>query len=343
MVIVMATDATAEDVDAIVDRVGAAGGEAFVSRGLSRVVIGLVGDVDRFETLNLGGMRAVQRVTRISAKYKLVSREHHRERSTVYVGGVPVGPETVTLIAGPCAVETPEQTLEAARMAQAAGAVLLRGGAFKPRTSPYAFQGLGEEGLKILADVRAETKLPIVTEVVAADDVEMVARYADMLQIGTRNMSNFGLLQAAGEAGKPVLLKRGMSATIEEWLLAAEYIAQRGNLDIVLCERGVRSFEPAIRNMLDVSAIPMIQRLSHLPIIVDPSHAAGRRDLVVPLARAAMAAGADGVMVDVHPNPETALCDGAQALADDALAELADAVTTIPVLVGRMGASHLAG
>ena len=280
---------------------------------------------------------------RITAPYKLVSAQNHARRTTVRVGGVPIGPETFTLIAGPCAVESASQTLEAARMAKRAGATLLRGGAYKPRTSPYAFQGLGLTGLRILAEVREEVQLPIVTEVTDVGEVDVVAELADMLQVGARNMQNFGLLQAVGAAGKPVLLKRGLSATYEEWLMAAEYIAQRGNLDIVLCERGVRSFEPAIRNMLDVSAIPMIQRLSHLPIIVDPSHAAGRRDLVVPLARAAMAAGADGVMVDVHPNPETALCDGAQALADDALAELADAVTTIPVLVGRMGASHLAG
>lgn len=244
MVVVMAADATENDVEEIVDRVAAAGGEAFVSRGVSRVVVGLVGDVHRFETLNIGAMPGVHSVTRISAKFKLVSLEHHPQRSTVYVRGVPIGPDTVTLIAGPCAVETPEQTLEAARMAQAAGATLLRGGAFKPRTSPYAFQGLGELGLKILADVRAETGLPVVTEVVSAHDVPMVARYADMLQIGTRNMQNFGLLQAVGEAGKPVLLKRGMSASIEEWLMAAEYIAQRGNLDIVLCERGSARSRP---------------------------------------------------------------------------------------------------
>jgi 3-deoxy-7-phosphoheptulonate synthase len=335
MVIVMTTYATAEDIDAVVERVTSAGGEAFVSRGVSRVVIGLVGDIDRFETLNLGGLGGVQSVTRISAKYKLVSREHHRERSTVHVGGVPVGPDTMTLIAGPCAVETPEQTLAAARMAQAAGAVLLRGGAFKPRTSPYAFQGLGELGLKILADVRAETGLPVVTEVVAADDVEMVARYADMLQIGTRNMQNFGLLQAVGRAGKPVLLKRGMSATIEEWLMAAEYIAQRGNLDIVLCERGIRTFETATRNTLDISAVPVVQRLSHLPVMIDPSHSGGRRDLVLPLSRAAVAVGADGVLVDVHPHPETALCDGPQALVTADLERLATDLEALTAVTGR--------
>ena len=252
----------------------------------------------------------------------------------IRVGGVPIGPDTFTLIAGPCAVETPEQTLESAQMAKAAGATLLRGGAYKPRTSPYAFQGLGEDGLKILAEVRAETGLPIVTEVMDVSDVDLVASYADMLQIGTRNMQNFALLQAVGSFGKPVMLKRGMTATNEEWLMAAEYIAQRGNLDIVLCERGIRSFEPAIRNMLDVSAVPMVQRLSHLPVIVDPSHAAGRRDLVVPLARAGMAAGADGVMVDVHPQPAAALCDGAQALFESDLRELASVAAHLSPLVG---------
>ena len=335
MVIVMATDAGTAEVESVVDRVTAAGGDAFVSRGVSRVIIGLVGDVEVFEALNLGGMPGVQSVTRISAKYKLVSREHHPERSTVYVGGVPIGPDTVTLIAGPCAVETPEQTLEAARMAQAAGATLLRGGAFKPRSSPYAFQGLGELGLRILADVRAETGLPVVTEVVAAHDVEMVAGYADMLQIGTRNMQNFGLLQAAGEAGKPVLLKRGMSATIEEWLMAAEYIAQRGNLDIVLCERGIRTFETATRNTLDISAVPVVQGLSHLPVMIDPSHSGGRRDLVLPLSRAAIAVGADGVLVDVHPHPEQAKCDGPQALVDEDLRLLAKEIDALAGAVGR--------
>ena len=228
-------------------------------------------------------------------------------------------------------------------MAKRAGATLLRGGAYKPRTSPYAFQGLGVEGLRILAEVRDVVQLPIVTEITDAADVDIVAEYADMLQIGTRNMQNFGLAAGRRRLGKPVLLKRGLTATYEEWLMAAEYIAQRGNLDIVLCERGVRSFEPAIRNMLDVSAVPMMQRMSHLPIIVDPSHAAGRRDLVVPLARAGMAAGADGVMVDIHPHPETALCDGAQALFGDTLDELARAVTTIPPMLGRTSAAHLAG
>ncbi|WP_046471010.1 3-deoxy-7-phosphoheptulonate synthase [Allosalinactinospora lopnorensis] len=335
MVIVMAPDATPDSIDSLVDLVAAAGGEAYVTRGVSRTIIGLVGDVQQFETLDLRAKPGVSDVLRISVPYKLVSRENHVSRSVVRVQGVPIGGDNMTVIAGPCAVETPEQTLEAARMAGAAGASLLRGGAYKPRTSPYAFQGLGETGLKILSEVREETGLPIVTEVVDAADVELVATYADMLQIGTRNMQNFALLQAAGEAGKPVLLKRGMNATIEEWLMAAEYIAQRGNLDVVLCERGIRTFEKATRNTLDISAVPVAQRLSHLPVIVDPSHSGGRRDLVLPLSRAAIAVGADGIIVDVHPEPENALCDGPQALVDEDVAELADMAGTLSALVGR--------
>jgi 3-deoxy-7-phosphoheptulonate synthase len=335
MVIVMAPGATQADIDSVVDTVRSAGGEAFVSRGVSRTIVGLVGDVDRFSSLNLRSRSGVSDVVRISVPYKLVSREHHRERSQVQVGGVPVGGSAVTLIAGPCSVETPEQTLAAARMARAAGASILRGGAFKPRTSPYAFQGLGEAGLKILADVRQEVGLPVVTEVVDPASVDLVASYADMLQVGTRNMQNFALLQAVGSAGKPVLLKRGMNATIQEWLMAAEYIAQRGNLDIVLCERGIRTFETATRNTLDISAVPVVQRLSHLPVIIDPSHSGGHRDLVLPLTRAAVAVGADGVIVDVHPDPASALCDGDQALAGQDIADLADVMTTMPALLGR--------
>jgi 3-deoxy-7-phosphoheptulonate synthase len=335
MVVVMSPDASQDDVDSVVDLVRAAGGEAFVSRGVSRTIVGLVGDVDQFGTLNLQGMPGVSDVVRISVPYKLVSREHHRDRSVISVRGVPIGPDTLTVIAGPCAVETPEQTLEAARMARAGGASLLRGGAFKPRTSPYAFQGLGKRGLEILAEARAETGLPIVTEVADPGDVDLVSSYADMLQVGTRNMQNFPLLQAVGAAGKPVMLKRGMNATIEEWLMAAEYIAQRGNLDVVLCERGIRTFETATRNTLDISAIPVAQRLSHLPVIVDPSHSGGRRDLVLPLSRAAIAVGADGIIIDVHPLPETALCDGAQALISTDMRELASVAVNLPPLVGR--------
>jgi 3-deoxy-7-phosphoheptulonate synthase len=335
MVVVMEPGATDADITAVVDRVREAGGEAFVSRGISRTIIGLAGDIEHLATLGLAGLPGVSDVVRVSVPYKLVSREHRQERSVVSVAGVPIGPDTLTVIAGPCAVETPAQTLQSAWMAKAAGASLLRGGAYKPRTSPYAFQGLGEAGLRILADVRAETGLPIVTEVVDTADVELVASYADMLQVGARNMQNFPLLQAVGAIGKPVMLKRGMNATIEEWLMAAEYIAQRGNTDIVLCERGIRTFEKTTRNTLDISAVPVAQRLSHLPVIVDPSHSGGRRDLVLPLSRAAIAVGADGIIVDVHPSPETALCDGPQALIETDLRELASVAAHLSPLVGR--------
>jgi len=335
MVVVMSPGAAAEQIDAVVARVESAGGSAFVSRGVQRTIVGLVGDVVAFQGLNLRAMPGVGEVVRVSKPYKLVSRENHPSSSVVEVGGVPIGPDTFTLIAGPCAVETPEQTLAAARMAQAAGATLLRGGAYKPRTSPYAFQGLGERGLEILAEVRAQTGMPIVTEVVDPRDVELVARTADMLQVGTRNMANFALLQAVGGAGRPVMLKRGMTATYEEWLMAAEYIAQRGNLDIVLCERGIRTFETGTRNTLDISAVPVLHGLSHLPVVIDPSHSGGKRDLVVPLTRAAIAVGADAVIVDVHPDPTAALCDGPQALYGEDLDALAAACRDLPPVVGR--------
>lgn len=344
MVVVMAADATEEQINHVTERVESVGGQAFVSRGVLRTIIGLVGDLDSFHGLNLRSLPGVVDVHRISDPFKLVSLQHHPQRTTVWVGPaekqVPVGPDTFTLIAGPCAVETAQQTLEAAEMARAAGATLLRGGAFKPRTSPYAFQGLGVRGLEILADVGRTTGLPIVTEVVDARDVAVVAEHADMLQIGTRNMANFGLLQAVGEAGKPVLLKRGMTATIEEWLMAAEYIAQRGNLDVVLCERGIRTFEPSTRNTLDISAVPVVQAKSHLPVIIDPSHAGGRKDLVVPLTRAGIGVGADGVIVDVHPDPENARCDGPQALLGTELRELAQAVRQLPAALGRVDAQE---
>ena len=342
MVIVMTPTATAADLAEVISHVETAGGTAFVSRGVTRTIVGVIGDEDVLESVDLDTLTCVAEVIRITAPYKLISRENHPTTSTVSVGGVPIGPDTFTLIAGPCAVETPEQTLAAAELAKQAGATLLRGGAYKPRTSPYAFQGLGVAGLRILAEVREATGLPVVTEIVDPADVEVVCEYADMLQVGTRNMQNFPLLQAVGAADKPVLLKRGFAATYEEWLMAAEYIAQRGNLDIVLCERGIRTFETATRNTLDVTAIPMVHRLSHLPVIVDPSHAAGVRDLVVPLARAGIAAGADGLIVDVHPQPESALCDGAQALQGAALVELTDAVATLPALLGRRTAARLA-
>lgn len=335
MVVVMSADSTPEQLEAICTRVEKCAGKAYVTRGVERTIIGLVGNLDLFSSLNLESMPGVSEVVRISVPYKLVSREHHQGRSTVRVGGVPIGPGTVTVVAGPCAVETPEQTLAAAQMAKECGASILRGGAFKPRTSPYGFQGLGEEGLRILADVGQATGLPIVTEVVDPRDAALVASYADMLQVGTRNAQNFALLQAVGEVGKPVLLKRGMTSTVDEWLMAAEYIAQRGNSSIVLCERGIRTFETATRNTLDVSAVPVAQALSHLPVMIDPSHAAGKRNLVIALSKAAIAVGADGILVDVHPTPEVALCDGPQALTHDDVAELAAACRDFAAVTGR--------
>lgn len=266
----------------------------------------------------------------------LVGAEARTGRSTVVVGGVPIGPNTFTLIAGPCAVETPDQTLRAAQMARRGGAALLRGGAFKPRTSPYAFHGLGREGLLILSGVRAETGLPFVTEVLDTRDVDLVATHADMLQIGARNMQNFALLRAVGSIGLPVLLKRGSGATIDEWLKAAEYVAQAGTEDIVLCERGIRTFESSTRNTLDVSAVPVVQSLSHLPVIIDPSHAAGRRDLVLPLCRAGAAVGADGLLVELHPDPSQALCDGPQALAPHDIKDLRALMQEVPLIAGRI-------
>ena len=306
MVVVMRGSASTGDIDKVVTAIADVGGDAFVSRGRSQTIIGLVGDLNHFAELPLHAFPGVEDVIRVSRAFKLVSNDAHPRPSTVWVGDSPIGRDTVTLIAGPCAVETEEQTRAACRMAKEAGATILRGGAYKPRTSPYAFQGLGEPGLDILQATARELELPFVTEVVTPADVETVAAKADMLQIGARNMQNFQLLKEVGMAGRPVLLKRGLTATIDEWIMAAEYIAQTGNLQIVLCERGIRTYEPMTRNTLDVSAVPVAQSLTHLPIVIDPSHSGGKRELVLPLTRAAIAVGADGVIIDVHPRPETA-------------------------------------
>jgi 3-deoxy-7-phosphoheptulonate synthase len=335
MVVVMRHTASDDDITKVVDAVNEVGGDAFVSRGRHQTIVGLVGDLAQFSELPLHAFPGVEDVIRVSKPYKLVSNETHPRPSTVYVGDVPIGRDTFTLIAGPCAVESQEQTEAACRMARDAGATILRGGAYKPRTSPYAFQGLGEKGLDILAGVADDLDMPFVTEVVTPADVEVVAGRADMLQVGTRNMQNFQLLREVGMAGKPVLLKRGMSATIDEWIMAAEYIAHQGNLQVVLCERGIRTHEPATRNTLDVSAVPVAQSLTHLPIIIDPSHSGGKRDLVLPLTRAAIAVGADGVIIDVHPRPEVALCDGPQALVKDDIVRLRETIMKFTDAAGR--------
>ena len=335
MVVVMRSTATEGDVERVVEAVTRVGGECFVSRGRHQTIIGLVGDLTQFAELPLHAFPHVEDVIRVSRAFKLVSNDAQPRPSTVDVGGHGIGRDTVTLLAGPCAVETPEQTRRACEMARDAGASVLRGGAYKPRTSPYAFQGLGEGGLEILQEVSRDLALPFVTEVVTPADVETVARRADMLQVGTRNMQNFQLLKEVGLSGKPVLLKRGMTATIEEWVMAAEYIAHTGNLNIVLCERGVRTFEPMTRNTLDVSAVPVVQSMTHLPVIIDPSHSGGRRDLVLPLIRSAIAVGADGVIVDVHPDPEHALVDGPQALTREDVPALRETMLRFSAAMGR--------
>jgi 3-deoxy-7-phosphoheptulonate synthase len=335
MVVVMRSDAVEADVERVVERVREAGGDAFVSPGKFRTIIGLVGDTESFLSLPLATLPGVEQIVRVGKPYKLVARELHPRPSTVHIGNAAIGRETFSVIAGPCAVETREQALGAARAAAKAGATVLRGGAYKPRTSPYAFQGLAKQGLEILAECRAETGLPVVTEVVDAGDVEHVAEVADALQIGTRNMQNFALLKEVGRVHKPVLLKRGLSATVEEWLMAAEYVAQQGNSEIILCERGIRTFETATRNTLDLAGMVAAQIETHLPVIVDPSHATGRHDLVAPMARAALAAGADGVMVDVHPNPSEALCDGPQALTPEEVAVLGKELSALAAALGR--------
>jgi len=298
-------------------------------------IVGVLGPCDDGLASRLAGWPGVRETRRDVPPYALVSREHHPATSTVKVAGITIGGDDVVVIAGPCSVESEEQIVAAARGVAAAGARLLRGGAFKPRTSPYGFQGLGETALRLLAIARQETGLPVVSEVVATEDVELVARYADMLQVGARNMQNFRLLAACGRQPRPVLLKRAHMATLDELLLAAEYVVANGNPRVVLCERGIRTFETATRNTLDVSAVPVLRERSHLPVIVDPSHAAGRREWVAPLARAAVAAGADGLLVEVHPDPAHALSDGRQSLTIEAFAEAMRGLRRVAAAVER--------
>lgn len=323
MVVVMNLSAPPEQVDAVKRRLEQHGFEVHMIRGVKRLVIGAVGDRREIGSLGLEAMQGVERVVPIMKPYKLVSREARGENTLVRVKDVVFGGRELVVIAGPCAVESGEQLLNTARSVLSAGARMLRGGAFKPRTSPYSFQGLQEEGLKLMAEASAETGLPTVTEVVDEDSLELALRYVDMVQVGARNMQNFSLLRMVGRCNKPVLMKRGMSATVEEWLMAAEYIVSEGNENVVLCERGIRTFENATRNTLDISAVPLVKELSHLPVIVDPSHATGNRRLVGPVSRAAVAVGADGLIIEVHPDPARAMSDGPQSLTPEEF----DAVT----------------
>jgi len=338
MIVVMRVGATENEIARVVERIEKAGLKAHLSQGIERTIVGVIGVVgETFPELQdmLEMLPGVEEVIRVSKPYKLASREFHPLDTTISIGSVTIGSKEIVVMAGPCAVESEEQVIETARAVKAAGATILRGGAYKPSTSPYHFRGLGKAGLELLAKAKKETGLPIITEVMTPEDVELVAEYADILQIGARNMQNFNLLVEVGQTNKPVMLKRGLSATIQEWLLAAEYILAQGNEQLMLCERGIRTFETYTRNTFDLSAIPIIEKVSHLPIIADPSHGTGKWYLVKPMALAAVAAGADGIMVEVHPNPDSALKDGAQSLTFDNFRQLMAQLKLVAEAVGR--------
>jgi len=330
MIIIMKRSATDAQVDRVVEWIESVGYRAHLSRGTEKTIIGAVGDArGREQIKSVGHLPGVESVVPILKPYKLASREFREQDTVVRVGALGIGDGTFTVMAGPCAVETEEQLMECAWVAKKAGAHVLRGGAFKPRTSPYSFQGLEEAGLKLLKKVRERTGLPVVTEVVNPADVDLVEAHAAILQIGARNVQNFALLKRVGQARKPALLKRGMMTTIEELLMSAEYILSEGNPDVILCERGIRTFETATRNTLDLSAVVVLKQLSHLPVIVDPSHAAGHWKYVGPLARAAVAVGADGIIVEVHPEPEKAVCDGMQSLKPEKFYQLMEGLVIL--------------
>src|SRR5262245_61024114 len=336
MMIVMKQTATDDEVQSVIDRIESVGARAHPSRGEEVTVIGAIGDREHIARLELEGTAGVDRVVPILKPYKLASNQlKHGERTVLDIAGRKIGGDHFALIAGPCTVESRDQTLTTAQVVAQAGATMLRGGAYKPRTSPYAFQGLGQEGLRLLAEAKEQTGLPIVTELMDARDLEPVLEVADVVQIGARNMQNYALLSEVGRSGCPVLIKRGLSSTLEELLMAAEYVLKEGNESVMLCERGIRTFETAYRFTLDLTAIPVLKELTHLPIVVDPSHAAGRRDLVEPLSLAAAAAGADGIIVEVHPDPENAICDGPQQLRTDGFAEYAARVQAAAAVAGK--------
>lgn len=335
MIIVMEPEATQEQVKVVMRKLTDLGLKLHVSEGATRTIIGVIGNKQLIADLPIEAMDGVEKTVSVTADYKLVSREFKQEDTIVDVNGIQIGGNHLAVMAGPCAVESREQLLQSAFIVKEAGAQFLRGGAYKPRTSPYAFQGLEQKGLEMLAEAREKTGLKIVTEVVDAESVPVVSAYADMLQIGSRNMQNFQLLKTVGKTNKPVLLKRGLSATINEWLNAAEYIMSEGNYNVVLCERGIRTYEEYTRNTLDLSAVAAVKNISHLPIIVDPSHGTGRWKLVRPMARAGIAAGADGLMIEVHPNPAEALSDGKQSLTPENFALTMQEVATIARVMGK--------
>lgn len=335
MIIVLKKEATQEVIDHVVEKIKNTGLAVHISKGKERTIIGAIGDESLLSSIPLEALPGVEKVMAILKPYKLVSREFRKEASVLDICGVKVGDSDILVIAGPCSVESREALIDTAKKVQASGAKVLRGGAFKPRTSPYDFQGLGLDGLKFLSDARKATGLPIISELMDPRDVELFYEYVDIVQIGARNMQNFRLLTEVGKMKKPVLLKRGLSATIKEFLMSAEYIAAQGNANIMLCERGIRTFETATRNTLDLSAVPVLKEETHLPVFVDPSHAVGRWDLVAPLAKAAVAVGADGLMIEVHPDPENALCDGAQSLKPSKFDRLMEDMKKVALSVGR--------
>ncbi len=335
MIVILRSDATQGTVDSVVQSIESMGFAAHVSTGTHRTIVGIIGDEDPAVESKMRSISGVQDVLRVLPAYKLASREAHPKDSVVDVGGVPVGAGQLAMIAGPCSVETRERMDTLANVARQAGANILRGGAYKPRTSPYAFQGLGEEGLQILREAGDKHGMPVVTEVTDPRNVELVAQYADMLQIGARNMQNFVLLTEAGKTKKPVLLKRGMAATVTDLLMSAEYVLSQGNPNVILCERGVKGFDPATRNLFDVAAVPLVKTQSHLPIIVDPSHATGKPELIPACALAGLAAGADGVHIEIHDAPEQAFSDGPQALLPDAYRQLMSQLSEIAAVLGK--------
>ncbi len=335
MIIIMKINATERNIEAVVSRVETEGFKTHLSRGEERTIIGIIGDERRLDRGAITRMNGVDRVVPVLRPFKLASRDFQPEDSKITINGHVFGDQKVIVMAGPCSVESREQMMQTALAVKEAGAHMLRGGAFKPRTSPYSFQGMGEPGLKILAEARAETGLYVVTEVMAPEQVDLVAKYADVLQVGTRNMQNYALLNAVGRSNMPVLLKRGMMSTIEELLMSAEYILSNGNHKVILCERGIRTFEKYTRNTLDINAVPVLKELTHLPVVVDPSHATGRWTLVKAASKAAVAAGADGLLIEVHPNPAEALSDGEQSLKPQRFVELMAEVARVAEAVGR--------
>jgi len=335
MIVVMKTGSGEASIQAVVRKLKGNGFQVHESRGVERILLGAVGDKSHYMDLALEAMEGVEKVIPILAPYKLASREFKQDNTVISLGDLEIGGEEIQVMAGPCAVESREQLLDIACMVKECGARILRGGAFKPRTSPYAFQGLEEKGLEYLADAREKTGLKVVTEVMDTRMVETVARYADILQVGARNMQNFPLLKEVAKFDKPVLLKRGLNATIEEWIMAAEYIMVSGNHRVILCERGIRTFETFTRNTLDLSAVPIIKQLTHLPIIVDPSHSTGKWKYVQPMARAAIAAGADGLIIEVHPNPSEAVCDGPQSITPERFETVMSELKKISAVMDR--------